>query len=339
MPIKLLAEIRVEHPYYATGLCARAQVVPEASTAQRLRGLRLTAKEVVGGLSLLADLTDDGKAIVAFPTTSLRFYLLKLPAELEAATDLSALPPGTVFTDAGPSKPMATVQSEARAGERYAKPNGAVAFVLSGRPIAGTKAADFRIVQPAQGIKVKSYEASSNKVFLEGPAADVALEYPIAPRQVPGTLAAIDVNIGPETVTQAAKNKPRLFTVQLKPAAAHWCYHLVTDLAAPLGEWRITHAAADGPPVNFGTTGRAEIAGADTNDPFGSNLLHRSAPLRVLRFVSDDPVACSEKRARRLALFAGDRQLFGALPNPPPTNVRLVGGRPAFGEVLRFVTA
>jgi hypothetical protein len=58
----------------------------------------------------------------------------------------------------------------------------------------------------------------------------------------------------------------------------------------------------------------------------------------VLRFVSDDPVKCGEKRARRLAMFAGDRQLFAALPNPPPTNLRLIGGHQAFGEVLRFVT-
>ncbi|HET9398440.1 MAG TPA: hypothetical protein VFO45_06430 [Sphingomicrobium sp.] len=338
MSIKLLAEVRVDHPFYANGLCADARVMPDPATAARLLGLRVIAKEVVGGLKLFADFADDGTTPVPIPSTDLRFHLLKLPAELEAATDLSAMTPGTLFTDAGPSKPMKPVRGEVRGQESLAKPKGSVAMVLSGRPIEGAATADFHVAQPAQGITIKSFDAAGNKVLMEGPAANVLIDYPVAPPRIPGTLAAIKLRIGPETAVQAAKDKPRRFTVTLKPAAAHWCYHLVTDLADPLDDWRITHPAADGPPVTFGSGGLAEIAAPDADDPFGSQLLLRSAPLRVLRFVSEDPVACSEKRARRLALFAGGRQLFAALPNPPPTNVRLVGGRPAFGEVLRFVT-
>lgn len=339
MPIKLLAEIRVEHPYYADGICAAAQVVPDPSTAARLRGLRLIVKQSVGGIRLLADLAKDGAALVPLPATDLRFHLLKLPAELEAATDLSAIGPGTVFTDAGPTKPMKAVRSDARSQELLAKAKGAIALVLAGRPVPQAKAADFRVVRPAQGVTVTGFDPAANIVRLDGPAAEVELEYPVPPRNVPGTLAAIDIGIGPDLAVQAAKDKPRTFRVPLKPAVARWCYHLVTDLDDPLAKWRITHPAADGPAVQFGSAGLKEIVKPEAEDPFGSHLLDRSAPLRVLRFISDDPVACSEKRARRLALFAGDRQLFAALPNPPPTNFRLVGGQPAFGEVLRFVTA
>jgi hypothetical protein len=338
MSIKLLAEIRVEHPFYTNGLCSGARVIPDAQTAARLRGLRLIAKEVVGGLKLLADLAKDGTAVIPIPPTILRFHLLKLPAELEAATDLSATPPETLFTDAGSSKPMKPVRSEARTQEDLAKPTGAAALVLAGRPLPGATAADFNIVEPAQGMVIKDYEAASNKILLDGPEAKVVLDYPVAPRRVPGTLAAVEISIGPEMVVQAAKDKPRRFTVELKPAAARWCYHLVTDLTDPLAKWRISQAAADGPEVKFGSGALREVTKADAEDPFGSQLLNRSAPLRVLRFVSDDPVKCGEKRARRLAMFAGDRQLFAALPNPPPTNLRLIGGHPVFGEVLRFVT-
>lgn len=339
MPIKLLAEIRVEHPFYATGLCAGARIVPEESTMARLRGLRLVAKETVGGLRLLADLAEDGAALVPIPQAVLRFYLMNLPVELAEVTDLGGIAPGTVFTDAGSSKAMKPKVEEAQSEEVLAKPKGTVAMVLSGRPVAEAKPTDFSITRSPQGIGIKAYDPASNNLLLEGPAGDVAVQYPVAPRAVPGTMAAIEIGIGPDLAVQAAKGKPRHFTVALKPAAARWCYHLVTDLSDPLAKWRITHPAADGPAVEFGGSGLKELDKADAGDPFGSELLSRSAPLRVLRFLSDQPVACSEKRARRLALFAGDRQLFSALPNPPPTNVRLVGGQPAFGEVLRFVTA
>jgi hypothetical protein len=334
-----LVEIRVGHPFYASGLCAGARVVPQATAAARLRGLRLLAKEAVGGLTLLADLSADGKAIVTIPPTTLRFDLLKLPGGLEAATDLGAIAAGAVFTDAGATKPMRPIVPEERMRETIAKPAGTVAVALAGAPLDATVATDIHVLRPADGVSVAGYAQASKRVTLDGPAAEVELDYPVAPRHSPDTLATIEIGIGPETVAKAAAGKPRRFTIALKAAAARWCYHLVTDLANPLAEWRITHPEADGPPANFGAAGLAEIAAPDAGDSFGSELLQRSAPLRVLRFVSDAPVACSEKPARRLALFAGDRQLFTALPNPPPTALRLVEGRPAFGEVLRFVTA
>lgn len=339
MPIKPLVEIRVEHPFFASGLCAGARVVPQPASAARLRGLRLLARETGGGLVVLVELMADGKAIVPIPATSLRFDLLGLPRELAEATDLTGIAAGTVFTDAGTAKPMKASAPEARARETVVKPAGDTTIVLAGTPREGSAATAFRILQPADGVRVTAYEPASKSVRLDGPAGPVEFDYPVAPQTAPGTLAAIEIGIGPEMVAKAAAGKPRRLTIALKAAAARWCYHLVTDLPNPLADWRIAHPAADGPPANFAAGGVAEIAAPDAADPFGSELLQRSAPLRVLRFLSDAPVACSETRARRLALFAGDRQLFTALPNPPPTALRLVGGRPAFGEVLRFVTA
>lgn len=338
MPIKPLVDIRVEHPFFASGQCVGARVVPELGCAARLRGLRVVAKERPGGLTLLAELSPDGRATVAVSPLTLRFHLLSLPPSLAEVTDLTAIAPGTLFTDAGAAKPMKAVVPESRAIETVVKPDGPAAVVLAGRPLGEVTAAAFRVLGGADGIRVTAYNAASNRVRLDGQGGSVQLDYPVAPRSAPGTLAAIDIDIGPETVAKAAAGKPRRFTVALKAVAARWCYHLVTNLTNPVAEWRIAHPAADGPAVNFAAGGRAEIATPDAADPFGSALLEHSAPLRVLRFLSDAPVACSETRARRLALFAGDRQLFTALPNPPPTALRLVGGRPVFGEVLRFVT-
>jgi len=340
MPYKPLAEIRVEHPFYTSGVCAGARIVPEPATAARLRGLRLIPREAPGVLTLFADLADGGGTKIPIPSTTLVFSLLKLPTELEAATDPGDIVPGTVFTDAGAAKPMKPVVREERARETLVKPDGTVKVVLGGRPLAGVAAAAFKVTQAsAAGVSVSAYEPAGNRVTVKGPAAVIDLEYPVAPIAKPGILASVEIGIGPQTVTQAAAGNPRRFTVALKAAAAPWCYHLVTDLANPLAQWRIASGPSDALPVAFAGAGLSEIAAPDPADPFGSDLLRRSAPLRVLRFVSDAAVACSEKRARRLALFAGDRELFTALPNPSPVQTRLLGGKVAFGEVLRFVTA
>lgn len=334
MPIKPLVELRVEHPYYASGVAGDVQMVPDAATAQRLRGLRLLARPSPGGLTLYGELGDDGTPVIAIPEQTLRFDLLRLSPEVEAASDLSALLPGTVFVAAGTGKPMKAVVREVRAAETVAKPEGTATVVLAGRPLAGSGADAFHVASP-RGVGVAGYDAAGNRLSLTGPAGEVALDYPVAPPSTPGVLAGIEVAIGPDDDAAA---EPRRFTVRLKAAAARWCYHLVTDLPDPLADWRIAHPAGDGPAANFGDGGRAELAAGDAGDPFGSDLHRRSAPLRVLRFVSDAAIPCSEIRARRISLFAGDRQLIAALPNPSPGAMRQVSGQPAFGEVLRFVT-
>lgn len=337
MPIKPLVELRVEHSYYATRLCTPAQIVPERQTAARLAGLRLIIKAAAGGLAVLVDLRPDGTPAIPIPETTLRFALLRLPPELEAATELGGIVPGTVFVAAGADKPMRPEMRETRDGEIVTKPAGAASVALSGSPLAESKAA-FRVVAPP-GVTVSGWDAAGKRLSLAGPAGAVELDYPVAPPRTPGVLAAIEVRISPALVAAAAAGKPLRQTIALQASAARWCYHVVTDLADPLADWRIAHPAADGPPARFAANGSAELTGAETADAFGSELANRTAPLRVLRFVSDAPVPCSEVRARRVALFAGQRQLIAALPNPSPAALRRVGGQPVFGEVLHFVTA
>jgi hypothetical protein len=335
MPFKPLLEVRVDHPFYETGPCLAARVVPEPATQARFRGLRLLDRQRPGGLVLLAEFAG-ADPLVALPETTLKFRL-ELERELLAATDPGEFPSGTVFVEAGPGKPMKMVTRAARSAEHLAKPAGKAVLALSGRPLEGAKAADFSVLAPA-GVSVTSYDEASKRVTLDGPAADVTLDYPVpAPRHSPGA-AAIEAAIGPGLAAKSAAGKPQLFQVALKAAAAPWCYHLVTDLPNPVAEWRIDHPQPDGPPAAFGAGAIAEISGVDATDPFGTDLRQRSAPLRVLRFLSDAPVPCSSARARRIAMFAGARQIFTALPNPSPAEVRIVKGKPVFGEVLRFVT-
>ena len=215
-------------------------------------------------------------------------------------------------------------------------------MVLAGRPLASTAAGDFAIGAPAAGVAVKAFDAASNRVTLTGPEALVAIDYPVPPPR-PLAAARIVIDIGPGDVAAAAAGTPRVAVIALQASAARWCYHLVTNLPNPLADWRIARAngaaSRDGPQVTFDDAGRAELTAADAGDPFGSELLRRSAPLRVLRFVSTAAVAASETAARRVSLFAGAAQIFAALPNPSPAQLRRVGGAAAFGEVVHVVTA
>jgi hypothetical protein len=342
MPIRPLAEILVDHPYFASGQFAGAAIAPDAATDMRLRGLRVIAKARPGGLGLFVDLGDDNKPRVAVPdNTRLRFELARPPVEVVTATDLSAIGPDAVFTDDGVAAgtPLKLINRPTRAGETVSKAAGAQTLTLSGRPVATALPADFKILAPAAGVAVSGYDAPTNRVTLTGPAGPVSIDYPVASPARPDLLAPIEIGIGSDTVTKAATGTPRRVSVPLAPVAARWVYHLVTNLPNPLADWTIKNGNGSGPAMAFGTAGTTEITAAASDDPFGADLAGRSTPLRVLRFVSDAPVPASEAVARRVALFAGTQQLFPALPNPSPSTLRMIAGAPAFGAILRFVTA
>jgi hypothetical protein len=341
MPIRLLAELVVAHPYFSSGIFAGAVVVPDAATAARLAGLRITAKARPGGLGLFADFTDDGKPRFTIPDkTKLGFVIGALPADVMAATDLTGIGPATVFTDDGVAagQPLGPVTRQPRSRETLAKNDGVQALALAGRPLAGAAAADFAVLAPPAGVSVSGFDPASNRITLAGPQAAVTIDYPVRPPSAPGVFAPVEFTLSASDVAAAAAGKARRVTIALKPAAARWVYHLVTDLTNPIADWRIQHANGDGPAVAFSDAGRAEIAATAADDPFGADLAARSGALRVLRFLSDAPVPANEAVARRVALFAAQQQIFPALPNPSPTALRMVGGQPAFGQVIRFVT-
>jgi hypothetical protein len=337
MPFKPLLELTVEHPFYESGRCLGASVVPDPATLARLSGLRLLHRERPGGLMILAELGLGGEPLVAIPNATLGMSL-KLDRAVLQATDLADFALGTVFTDAGPGKKMKAEVRQARGAETLRKDEGATALVLAGRPLAGTRKGDFKVLEGA-GISVNGYDERGRRVTLEGPAGSVRLDYPVAPQQITGTLASIEIPLSPSLAAKAAAGKPASFAIALTPASAPWCYHLITDLPNPLDEWKIERKDSRGPVADFATAGMTEVAAGDPDDPRGSALVQISPKLRVLRFVSSAPVPCSELRSRKIALSAGTRQLFESLPNPSPAGLFFLKGRPTFGEVLRFVTA
>jgi hypothetical protein len=116
MPFRPLAELSVSHPYFGGGVHPAADIRPDAPTAARLRGLRLLTRVRGGRLTLLADWQADGTLPVSVPDdTRLGFWLAPLAPEIAAATDLAALGPHPLFTDAGVA-PDAPLRLEAGGG-------------------------------------------------------------------------------------------------------------------------------------------------------------------------------------------------------------------------------
>jgi hypothetical protein len=341
MPTRPLLEIIVEHPFFTSGVFTEARVEPDPTTAVMLRHLRLVAKPIAGRLAVLVDLDAGGIPRIPVPTARLCFQLQRLPDELAQASDLTLLQAGAIFTDKGAAaSPLQLMIPDARRSEVLEKPVGAVTLVLSGRPRIGASPADFVVVPPAGGIRVTGYDAAGNRVAVDGPEGIITISYPVTLPRTTGTTATLEITIGSETVAQAAAGAPRRVVVPLQPASARWCYHIVTNLPDPLSEWRMarSNGAATDPAISFGDAGRTEITVNTPDDSFGTWLHSRVAPLRVLRFVSDAPVACSERILRRLTLSAGGAQLFGSLPNPSPAQVRRIRGEIVYSEVLRVVT-
>jgi len=160
-------------------------------------------------------------------------------------------------------------------------------------------------------------------------------------RRVPADGApAIAIRLTPADHAAAVAGKVRRCTATLPAAAARWCFHLLTDLAQPLADWRIVRAGgAAGPAPAFGDRGRTELTAPDPDDPAGTALRAAHPGVRVIRFLSDAPVAASATPVRGLELRAGATRLLAALPNPPPGAPVRVGADLVFACTVRVMTA
>ena len=342
MPIQRLVELAVEHAFFASGRLAGAELVPDRATTALLAGLRLTAKRTGAGLSVLGD-PAAAPTLTPDPAPRLRFALRRPPPELLAETDLAPLAPGALFSDAGtaPADPLKLTIPDSIAQETFAKPPGKANFVLAARPRADVTAAAITVRAPATGVTVAGYNPAARTVTLDGPAAGlITLAYPVDPPHTPDTLATVEIALDADTLASAAAGTPRRRVVMLRPKAAVWAYYVVTNLPNPLADWRIVRAAGTtgGPPVAFADTGRAELTAADPADATGTDLFRRSTPSRVLRFVSDAPVACSETPVQGLELHVGAARLLASLPNPSPAREARLGTNATFTHTFRLIT-
>jgi hypothetical protein len=169
------------------------------------------------------------------------------------------------------------------------------------------------------------------------------MRYRVAAPALPGTLAAIELRYDKRMPTPG--QDAMLFEIRFKARSARWAYYLLTDLE---GDFAIVDAMPQGQALAFSTANRTLLdQAADAIDPVARILSRQYAGLRRLRFLSDQPVACSTAVRRGIELRLDDQRVLGAMPNPPPENLSRIlrqPGAPLQGndmvyQVIRFLKA
>jgi hypothetical protein len=109
---------------------------------------------------------------------------------------------------------------------------------------------------------------------------------------------------------------PARFTLTFAARQARWAYYVVTDAVDGAVELVDVEAAS---PLVF-STGRDLVAAPDPDDRQAALLAAQHQGARLLRFVTDAPVACAEEPRRRLELRLGGERLPLTIPNPELTS-------------------
>ena len=324
-----LLDLRVEHPFYADLRCGDLIIAPTAATDAAMRRLSVTCKSFPDHVSLYAGLDARGAAIAAAAAPfALDFVLRPRGPELALVTDLTAIraQAAPVFTNAGvavadPLRLRLTTRT-ARAAEALVVgvPAAAERFVLAGRPLPGSTAADFAVTG-AGAVAAVSEDLRRVTVDTSALAVGAAFQisYPTRPESPRGALAEIALVLDAALLAPAAS--PRAVVVPLAAAAAHWAYYVVMDYAGDVSTLRIVDATAGNGPraIAFGDAGRTDLTQTpDPTDAAGLDLLRRNPGRRVVRLVSDAPVPAREIPLRQLELRLADTRLAAALRNPRP---------------------
>jgi hypothetical protein len=333
-----LLDLRVTHPFYADLRCGDLVIAPTAATEALMRRLAVTCKTFPDHASLYAGLDPTGTAVAsAAAPIALEFELRPRGSGFALITDLAALDAqvAPVFTNQGvaaanPLNLRLTTRTAQGAETLTASaPSASETFVLAGKPLPGTAAADFKVVGAG---KVAAVSADLRQVSVDtsGVAAGTLfqLSYPVRPERSRGTLATVSLALDKGLLSPAAT--PQAFVVPFASAAQRWAYYVVMDFAGDIATLRIVDATPGNGPraVTFGDAGRVDLAQApDPGDAVGLDLLRRNPGRRVVRLLSDAAVLAREVPLRQLELRLADTRLLGALANPRPD--RLVSLRTA----------
>ncbi len=114
---------------------------------------------------------------------------------------------------------------------------------------------------------------------------------------------------------------PKEFQVSFQAKQARWVYYVVTDNQD--GEFRIEDK--NGQPLLFDDRNRADLRRQpDPADQIAQALMEQYPTLRLLRFMSDDPIPCRQQARRSIQLRLDGSQVIAALPNPALSNCSTV---------------
>lgn len=349
MPSAPLFDVRVTHDYYADLRCEDFAIVPAAATESAMARLRLTYKSFADRIRIYAELNAAGQAIAAGAAPlSLNFALRPRGPGFAAITGLSELAqqPAPLFTNDGIAVanplPLRLTTRRARAAESLvvSTPASTESFVLAGMPLAGTSAADFVVVGAG---KVKSFARNSKQIAIDTSAvargALFQVSYPVRVETSRGALADIALTLDAPLLKPMVK--PQAFVVSFTSADTRWAYYVITDFSGDLSTLTVVDAAPGGDPhaITVADAGRLELTMANANkDPVATDLLGRYPGRRVMRLLSDAPVATRDTPLGSLELRLNNAALIKHLPNPPSDRLALLQteAAPSPRQMIRY---
>lgn len=141
----------------------------------------------------------------------------------------------------------------------------------------------------------------------DGASLRLAERKPARPRDAK-VLAGVELRAGKPV---PAGGTP--FEIRFKARAARWAYYLVTDRGT---DFSIVDAAGR-PELAFGKANRTLLnKSPDEEDAVAAALSRRYPGLQRIRFLSDQPIACSSAPRRGIELHDPERKVLESLPAP-----------------------
>jgi hypothetical protein len=350
-----LFNLRLKHSFYTDQRCRDFRIEPSAETSRLLRNHRLLFRELPDGFRV-AVASDDGRApLIPLPTNEIFvFYLRVQNPDFILYTDLSDIAgkAAPVFTNIGlkPSN-VRTLKSADRTAsntetwvvrERIAQAQ----FTLAGQPLEGLNATGFDIVQPAGSAKVKitGYNSARKTITVDTrtvpESQDLSVRYSVKPRLSRGVFAEVELQYNSSMPALDHDDDP--FQIQFTAKAARWKYYLLTDQKGSNGRFTIEDKVATGSPIGFSVQNRTFLNEApDELDELATALARQYPELQRFRFVSNEPVRCSDAPRQNLELRSGSNTIFGVMPNPSIGNYskikQMIDGKPQEQDSLHHV--
>ena len=355
--------VRVRHDYYADAVCRDLAFVPTAATRRLIERYRLRLRELPDGIDAAAPAGPDGKAAL-IPVARGETFVFELHVrdpDFVLFTDLQDFAGKTdpVYTNAALPADSTTLKLADRKSwnsETFAVPprTSRLKLTLAGNPMAADgnprKAplpADFSIQPRIAGAKVTAYDAAAKTLTLQLPAAEagasVSLRYRAAAAADPAVLAQLELSWGkamPDPGNEAAP-----FEIRFSARAGRWAYYLITDQT---GDFSIVDSGPSGARLAFSAANRSLLNDVpEEPDALAAALARQYPDFQRIRFLSDQPVACSSARRTGIELRLGGEKVIEAMPNPPARHLsrikRQVGAglqdQDTFHQVVKYVKA
>jgi hypothetical protein len=317
-----LLNVYLTHTYYADRRCPDFRIEPTAETQKLLDNYRCVLKPLPNGIRVLAAVADDGAAFIPLlRNMTFAFQLWLQNPDFTLFTDLTEIAEtaAPVYTNdqvsAGAAVRLKLVSRRAWATERFAvrQPSRNDAFTLSGRPLAGLQAADFKLAGLGPVSNPTHYDASAKIITIDSSAAsidaDFEIMYPTAPRRANGVFADIEITYG-DAVPSIARG-PGVFQIDFAAKPARWKYYIVADSAS--ATFRIEDKDKQAPLVFSAAT---NLKQPDPSDAVAVALAQQYPAMQRLRFVSEALVSCRQTARNSIQLLVDGNLAISALPNP-----------------------